>query len=90
VTAGASMSAAGLAALETRLRKFAPPGLGTAPPIPVSGIQTEFCAIWPKDEPILKLVAKYIVFIPGVGPTAAGVITGLVTAGDAISKVVRA
>lgn len=74
--------------LETGLKKLvtggAPPAAGFAP----SGVQEEFCSIWPKAEPIIKEVAKYIIYIPGVGPAAGAILNGLADAGDAVAKAV--
>ena len=52
------------------------------------GVQEEFCSIWPKAEPIIKEVAKYIVYIPGVGPAAGAILSGVADAGDAVAKAV--
>jgi uncharacterized membrane protein YjjB (DUF3815 family) len=49
---------------------------------PVSG---DFCSIWPKAKPVLELVAGIVIFIPGAGTTAGGVLQGLIKVGDQIS-----
>jgi hypothetical protein len=55
------------------------------PPTPApSRAQTDFCAIWPEAEPLLKLVVSFIAFIPGAGATAATLIKGLIAAGDSV------
>lgn len=54
----------------------------------VQGAREEFCTIWPKAEPVLRTIAKYLPYIPGVGSTAATLIRDLILAGDALSSVV--
>jgi hypothetical protein len=88
-----ALSSEDLAALEAALAKLKPAGaeVGAVAADAVSAagtVETEFCTIWPKAEPILKLVAKYIGFIPGAGSQAGAILNGLVAGGDAISEVV--
>lgn len=80
-----ALSTAELEQLKAGLRNLAPAGAAAAPQ---DDIETEFCTIWPKAEPILKIVAQYIVFIPGVGTAAGAIINGLVTAGDTLANTV--
>jgi hypothetical protein len=84
-----ALSKAELASLERGLKQLVPAETRSVQPkFTAKDVQTEFCTIWPKAEPILKIIAKYIGYIPGVGSTAGVIISGLVTAGDAISEIV--
>ncbi|GAB4066064.1 hypothetical protein KHC28_22885 [Ancylobacter sonchi] len=58
---------------------------GDAQPLGGANPATEFCKIWPKAKPILEFIAGLITFIPGGGPIAAGVLTGLIKVGDQVS-----
>ena len=81
-----ALSAAELTQLENGLKVMAPVGPSVA--FDVSDLENDFCSIWPKALPILKLVAQYIGFIPGVGGTAAIIVNALITAGNGVSSVI--
>jgi hypothetical protein len=52
----------------------------------ITGAKDEFCTIWEKASPILKIVAKYIVYIPGVGTTAGEILNALISVLDGLSE----
>jgi hypothetical protein len=85
-----ALSSQDLATLETALQKLKPDGAAAVTDVASAAgtVETEFCTVWPKAEPILKLVAKYIGLIPGAGSQAGAILNGLVAGGDAISQVV--
>jgi hypothetical protein len=79
-----------LSTLENALKQLIPAG---AAPLPATAgaalsIETQFCSIWPQADPIIKLVAKYVAYIPGVGSAASGILTGLDEAGNALAGIV--
>ena len=45
----------------------------------------DFCALWAKAKPILDVVSGIIIFIPGLGAVAGGVLKGLIKVGDQIA-----
>lgn len=49
------------------------------------GGTAEFCRIWPRAKPILEFLAGVVVFIPGAGAVAGGVLTGLIKVGDQVA-----
>lgn len=89
-TMKSTLSDSDLNQLEEGLKKLGDPG-AQAPAVAAmapSDLQKEFCSIWPKADPILQKVAKYLPLIPGVGSTAAAILNGLIDALDELSKVV--
>ena len=84
-----ALSVQQLSELESGLKSLVKPGGATpAAAFAPSGIKEEFCTIWPKAVPIIRLVAKYVVYIPGVGSAAGAILTGVADAGDELAKVV--
>ncbi|MDT8758668.1 hypothetical protein MZO42_08155 [Sphingomonas psychrotolerans] len=88
-----ALSDADLQKLDSELQQMIPEaarssaaGADAAPSI--SDVKEEFCSIWPKAAPILEIVAKFVKFIPGVGPAAGAIIRGLITAGNTLSSAV--
>ncbi len=58
-----------------------PAGEGVA----ASNVPADFCAVWKKAKPVLDGVAGIIIFFPGFGAVAAGVLKGLIKVGDQIA-----
>lgn len=46
----------------------------------------DFCGIWAKAKPILEGIAAIIIFLPGFGTVAAGVLNALIKVGDQVSS----
>jgi len=42
------------------------------------------CSIWPQAKPLLELASTVLTFVPGAGPVAGPVLTGLIKIGDQI------
>ena len=49
------------------------------------GMPEDFCKLWPKAKPVLSAAAGILLFVPGLGQTAAGILTGLIAVGDKIA-----
>ena len=49
------------------------------------GVPEDFCKLWPKAKPVLTAAAGILIFVPGLGQTAAGVLSGLIAVGDKIA-----
>ena len=45
----------------------------------------DFCKLWPKAKPVLAAAAGILLFVPGLGQTAAGILNGLIAVGDKIA-----
>ena len=41
------------------------------------GMPEDFCKLWPKAKPVLAAAAGILLFVPGLGQTAAGILNGL-------------
>ena len=72
-----------------KLRQGLEPLLAKQPGITLPDIKElgeDFCKIWPKAEPIIRLLPDYLVYIPGVGSSAAAIVKCLDEAGTALAK----
>jgi len=49
------------------------------------GMPEDFCKLWPKAKPVLAAAAGILLFVPGLGQTAAGILNGLIAVGDKIA-----
>jgi hypothetical protein len=70
-----------MAQLTSALQKLGPARAVAPSALAASGVQEEFCKIWPKASPILKEIVKYI-------PVGGAILSALIAALDELAQVV--